>query len=330
MKDRRWNRKGFTLLYSLLLAAFSAYILLDAFVIPRTYANVGDSTAEVADTAKRAESEEEDEGGKTAGHHRSSTHSTNLGKTVTEGSSEESKIASTDAPSITLTEYRVNETTIYVADVAVSDPTDLKTAFANSTYGKNIKAATSEIAAANNAVLAVNGDFYGARNSGYVIRNGVLYRDVSAGNEDLVIYADGSFGIIQEDEITARELLSQGAMQVFSFGPALVVDGEIAVAQGEEVGQAKASNPRTAIGILDTGHYVVVVSDGRTDESAGLDLYELAQFMKDLGVSTAYNLDGGGSSTMVFNGTVVNHPTTGGNRIQERSVSDIVYFGNGT
>jgi len=97
-----------------------------------------------------------------------------------------------------------------------------------------------------------------------------------------------------------------------------------AVTSGEEVGKAMTSNPRTAIGQISDLHYVLVVADGRTDESAGLSLSEIAEFMQGLGVTTAYNLDGGGSSTMVFNGTAINNPTTNGNRIKERSVSDIV------
>ena len=106
-----------------------------------------------------------------------------------------------------------------------------------------------------------------------------------------------------------------------------MADGAIAGSEGEEVGKAKASNPRTAIGIIDDLHYVFVVSDGRTEESEGLSLVQLAEFLSDLGAVTAYNLDGGGSSTMVFNGEVINNPTTNGSRIQERSVSDIVYIG---
>ena len=98
------------------------------------------------------------------------------------------------------------------------------------------------------------------------------------------------------------------------------------MSRSEEVDQAKTSNPRTAIGVISPLHYVFVVSDGRTDESEGLSLYELAQFMQELGVETPYNLDGGGSSTMVFNGTVINQPTSG-KRISERKVSDIVYIG---
>ena len=112
-----------------------------------------------------------------------------------------------------------------------------------------------------------------------------------------------------------------------SFGPALIENGTISVTEEDEVGKAMASNPRTAIGIIDNLHYVFVVSDGRTEESEGLSLLELAEFMYSIGVETAYNLDGGGSSTMYFNGEVVNNPTTSGRSVKERSVSDIVCIG---
>ena len=176
--------------------------------------------------------------------------------------------------------------------------------------------------------MAVNGDYYGARDAGYVIRNGQLLRSDSqdANQEDLVIYQDGSFEIIREGDITTQELLNKGAVQVLSFGPALIENSQVAVDSADEVGKAMASNPRTAIGIIDDKHYVLVVSDGRTNESKGLSLKELADFMKELKVTTAYNLDGGGSSTMYFNGQIINKPTTNGHNIEEREVSDIVYL----
>ena len=287
MKQKR-KKWTFGAVTALALTVFTGYALLDTFVIPRSYGTVP-QTVEVA--------------------------------------AEEVQTAMEDNITVELTEYRENDTTIYAADVWVTDPSQLKTAFANGTYGKNVKDATSDIAKDADAILAVNGDFYGARNSGYVIRNGVLYRSTSSGAEDLVIYEDGSFQIIDEDDVTAEQLLEDGAVQVLSFGPVLVTDGEISVTKNEEVGKAMASNPRTAIGIYEDGHYVFVVSDGRTDESEGLSLYELAEFLQELGVETAYNLDGGGSSTMVYQGEVVNNPTTSGNSVKERSVSDIVYIG---
>ncbi len=227
---------------------------------------------------------------------------------------------------ITYTQYTSNGTTIHVADVQLSSAEYLKTAFAEDTYGKNVTEATSEIAEAHDAILAINGDYYGVQEKGYVIRNGIVYRDQAGESEVLCIYADGSMKIVDPSTVTAQELADQGVWQAFSFGPGLVENGEISVSLDSEVGRAKASNPRTAIGVIDELHYVFVVSDGRTDDSEGLSLYELASFMDQLGVQTAYNLDGGGSSTMVFRNQIINNPT-GGFGDREREVSDIVYIG---
>ena len=232
--------------------------------------------------------------------------------------------------SINITTKVVDNTTVYIADVVLSDADFLKTAFARDTFGTNVTEKTSAQAEAKGAILAVNGDFYGADKKGYVIKNGTIYRDSvrdDAEYDDLVVYEDGSFGIINEKNISAQQLVENGAVQLFAFGPALVENGEVVVGESTEVGKAMASNPRTAIGIIDELHYVFVVADGRSSESEGLSLYELAQVMKDLGCETAYNLDGGGSSTMYFNGQVINKPTTSGRSIKEREVSDIVYIG---
>ena len=292
--------KAGSVLYGLLLIGFTVYVILDAFVIKRSYESV-DKSEEVVN---------------------SETQTLDITQAVIDEDSYE------DAKnSINIEEYRVNNTTIYVADIKLSQAESLKSAFANDTYGKNITAKTSTIAADNDALLAINGDYYSAR-TGYVIRNGVLYSDKSrsASQEDLVIYADGSMEIIKEGEITAGELLDNGALQVMTFGPGLVSDGELIVDEDDEVGRAMASNPRTAIGWIDGLHYVMVVSDGRTSESSGLSLAELAEFMQSLGCKVAYNLDGGGSSTMYYNGEIINNPTTNGNRISERKVSDILYI----
>ena len=280
--------------YVVLAVALSTYVVLDTFVIQKTFAVVSaNAQSMAAQDAKGPNTKAESE------------------------------------TSVDLKTYTYNGTTVYVANVYASDVTSLLSAFANDSYGRNVSATTSDIASDNGALLAINGDCYGMRNQGYVVRNGVLYRSESAGSdqEDLVIYADGTFKIIREGDVSAQELVDDGAWQVLSFGPGLVENGTVAVSEGEEVGRAKASNPRTAIGKVSDGHYVFVVSDGRTDESAGLSLSELATFMtSELGVECAYNLDGGGSSTMVFEGNVVNKPTSSGNSIKEREVTDIVYL----
>ena len=297
------KRYAYASVVGLLLAGSFSYSMLKTFVLAETISTVA-STSTSTNTATASQA------AKTA--------------TVTNSSYKDENI------SINLTETTVNHTQVYVADVTVTSSDYLKTAFAQNAFGTNVTAKTSETATDNNAILAVNGDYYGANSTGYVIRNGVVYRDTvreNSSNGDLAIYKDGSFKIIYEDQISADQLVKDGVVNLLAFGPALVENGEIAVGTNEEVGQAMASNPRTAIGIIDENHYIIVVSDGRTSESKGLSLYQMAEVMKSYGVKTAYNLDGGGSSTLYFNGQVINKPTTGGNKISERAVSDIVYIG---
>ena len=296
------KRYAYASIFGLLLTASFSYSMLKTFVIAETISTVSSTSSSYnAEAASKAV--------ETA--------------TVTDTSYSDDNI------SVTLTEKTVSNTQVYIADVTVSSSEYLKTAFAQNTYGNNVTAKTSETAANNNAILAINGDYYGANTTGYVIRNGVVYRDTvreDSSNGDLAIYKDGSFKIIYEDQVSADQLVKDGVVNLLAFGPSLVENGEIVVDTNSEVGQSMSSNPRTAIGIIDENHYIIIVSDGRTSESQGLSLYEMAEVMKSYGVKTAYNLDGGGSSTMYFNGQVINKPTTNGN-ISERAVSDIVYIG---
>ena len=336
---KKFGKKGLGVLYGVLLFSFSTYAMLDTFVIPHPMQSVEiNAIAETTSTSGIKESVEAAIQSK-LGNNTDTTVETDSTTTASENTDTTVETAisidggtvigqySDSKTSITLKQYREYDSNIYVADVTVSDASDLKTALANNTYGRNVRDTTSDMAENNNAVLAINGDYYGARQSGYVIRNGKLYRDTSGNRDALVIQKNGEFKFVSESETSASELLQDGALQVFSFGPVLLNNGEISVGENDEVGMAMASNPRTAIGYLGNNHYVFVVSDGRTSESAGLSLYELASFMKELGVKDAYNLDGGGSSTMVFKGEIINNPTTSGRSGEERAVSDIVYIG---
>lgn len=336
---KKFGKKGLGVLYGVLLFSFSTYAMLDTFVIPHPMQSVEiNAIAETTSTSGIKESVEAliqsklgNNTDTTVENDSTTTASENTDTTVETATSIDGGTVigqySDSKTSITLKQYREYDSNIYVADVTVSDASDLKTALANNTYGRNITDTTSDMAENNNAVLAINGDYYGARQSGYVIRNGKLYRDTSGNRDALVIQKNSEFKFVSESETSASELLQDGALQAFSFGPVLLNNGEVSVGENDEVGMAMASNPRTAIGYLGNNHYVFVVSDGRTSESAGLSLYELASFMKELGVKDAYNLDGGGSSTMVFKGEIINNPTTSGRSGEERAVSDIVYIG---
>lgn len=301
-----WLRKPYrwAWLFSLLLTASSCWILLKAFVLPDrqvAVATVADNTSATTD-----DSTEE-----------TTTSSESIVATDTSYTS--------DGLKITLTEKRVDETTVYIADIQTADSSHLQTALAENTYGRNIKETTSAMAAENDAVLAINGDYYGFRSTGFVMRNGTLYRDTANGDtQALVIDQDGNFSIVDESTTSAETLTN--AQQILSFGPALIEDSQIVVSTSAEVSQSMTSNPRTAIGQIGENHYVIIVSEGRTSDSEGLTLYQLAEQFEELGATTAYNLDGGGSSTLYFNGKVVNQTVGGSDNSEERGVSDILYF----
>jgi len=290
-KPFRW-----AFVFSVILTGFFAFVLLDAFVIPKPL-----SAVEAAETTVVSKS----------------------ASNFTDTSYQDENIK------ITIETLRKYDSTLYVADIQLADAEYLKTAFAGDTYGRNIKAATSEIAAANDAIFAINADNYGFRDSGYVLRNGVIYRNISVADDDaqaLVIDNGGNFSIIDESETSMESLPADSIWQILSFGPALIENGKIVVDGSSEVDKSMSSNPRTAIGQVSELHYIVIVSDGRTDESAGLTLLEIAEEFAERGCTTAYNLDGGGSSTMVFNDQVINNPTDG-RGYGEREVNDIVYIG---
>ncbi|MCM3783509.1 phosphodiester glycosidase family protein [Neobacillus mesonae] len=223
-----------------------------------------------------------------------------------------------------------DQITYYVADVVLSDSSSLSAAFADDSFGTNITEDTSDIAASKNAIFAINGDYYGFRDDGVIIRNGTVYRDNPV-RDAMALFEDGTMKTYDETETSSSELLEEGVTNTLSFGPILIQDGEItgdfsSVQIDNNFGNRSIqdANPRTAIGMIEPNHYVFVVVDGRAEGySRGMTLNELAQLMSDLGATEAYNLDGGGSSTMYFMGRVVNNPQ---GRNKERGVSDILYI----
>lgn len=228
----------------------------------------------------------------------------------------------------TVTGTEDDRITYFVADLKISDIRELKSCLAHDTYGENINEETSSMAKRCQAVLAVNGDFYGWRSDGIVIRNGQLLRDKPA-REGMVLYQDGRMEVYDETKTSGQKLTDEGAWGTFSFGPQLVqdrkkVDGLDKDYKVDLTGGVQHRNPRTAIGQINSHHFVLVVVDGRqSGYSRGMRMWELADLMQNLGCRTAYNLDGGSSSTMYFKGQIVNYlkPRKG-----ERSVSDCIFI----
>ena len=196
----------------------------------------------------------------------------------------------------------------------------LKTAFANDIYGRGQREYAWDISMEKGAILSVNGDYYGARDDGVVIRNGVVYRSDTF-KDVCILYYDGVMETMPATDFNLDEAIERGAYQAFSFGPALL--DENGVGKEEFDSEIIDPNPRTAIGYFEPGHYCFVVCDGRQDGySEGPTLQELADIFEEMGCKAAYNLDGGESAYMVFRDYVISQPYDGG-----RKASDIVYIG---
>ena len=212
--------------------------------------------------------------------------------------------------------------TYYIADVYVTDVSTIKTAFADDTFGKNIKKSVYDMAEDNNAVFAINGDYYGNSEQSIVIRNGVKYRDTPSETDVLVLFTDGVMRTYLPEEFDIDAVLEQGAWQAWNFGPALL-DGEGNILDTfNTTSYLNSKNPRSAAGYVEPGHYIFATVDGRDKGySSGATLSELAAIMANEGCKYAYNLDGGKSAMMYYNGEIINEPDGGG-----RDISDIIYI----
>lgn len=215
----------------------------------------------------------------------------------------------------------------HVAHVQIADPTQLRTAL-SCEPGDKTKAAPSVIAGAYNAVVAINGDSYLFRSKGYIVRQGqALRKSPSTDLDMLIIDTAGDFHALRQP---TRQSLNEAlkkwdVAQCFAFGPVLVMDGQVQTVYNGYGFSAQDKSPRTAIGQVGPLSYVLVVVDGRLESSRGVTHKQLAEFMGSLGCIVAFNLDGGGSSTLLFGGQVYNSLSEG----SERDISDIIYFATG-
>lgn len=225
---------------------------------------------------------------------------------------------------VDVTKTRYAEADVYVADVLIKHASQLRTGLATDLGSKANKITT--MANQFNAVLAINGDYYSDRTSGLVVRQGDTLREKASTLYDLLLIdANGDFHIVKRDNQDMLDFYFSGELDirnVFSFGPALIIDGEKQAIPEKYSFAPHYKNPRAAIGQLGPLHYACVVVDGRSEDSDGMTLETLADFMATLNCTQAYNLDGGNSATLVLGGMIYNDKSPG----NERSVSDIIYF----
>ncbi len=210
--------------------------------------------------------------------------------------------------------------TYYVADVYVAAIDNFKT---YTPHGQMIYFDTQEaeeMAADSNAILAMSGDFLTYQKNGFLVRNGEAY----AANRNFapicVLYPDGTMETYAAGKYRVDEILSRDPVHVWSFGPALLDESGAPLTKFDVSTAVGYPNPRCGIGYYEPGHYCFVTVDGRQDNhSKGMLLGELAQVFADRGCKVAYNLDGGGTSVMLFDGDRISKQSNG-----QRALGDIL------
>ena len=221
---------------------------------------------------------------------------------------------------ITKVQYgKASSAMYYLADIYLTDVFQFETVLANDHYGRGLRESVKDMGTRSNALLAITGDTYGNQDSGIVIRNGIVHRQEKSDFDVCVLYYDGTMRTFSPGDFSLDQAIADGAYQAWTFGPMLLDD------QGQPIPDERLNtsknirraNPRAGIGYYEPGHYCFVVVDGRTDDASGLTLEQFSQLFADLGCKAAYNMDGGRSAEMYYNGSVLNDPYKGG-----RSVSD--------
>lgn len=211
-----------------------------------------------------------------------------------------------------------------IAWVEIASPTQLRTAIAGKKLTSKTTARVAAMAEKNFAIVALNGDNFvdNTAATSFEYRMGQKLRNKSNKLRDiLIIDENGDFHTFIRSQGLDDFLASEHTIvNAFTFGPALVKEGERLITDKEYKYNPNGREPRSAIGQMDTLSYVMVLAEGR-NESSGVTHQELADFMYSLGCREAYNLDGGGSAAMVYNGEYYNELSS-----SERSLSDILYF----
>jgi exopolysaccharide biosynthesis protein len=218
----------------------------------------------------------------------------------------------------------------YISDISIKDPKAISSGMSDEVDPSKNRATPGDIATKCKAVFSTNGDLFVARKTGVIIRNGKLWRNVPH-EPILAFYSSGDMKVFNPTEKTAQQFLAEGVTNTFAFGPILIRDGVIDHANLKQ-NSLRPPNPRTGIGTVGKNHFISIVVEGRQPGySNGITLDDFAMLFQSLGCQTAYNLDGGQSSAVMFMGTPLNSHANDMNGTKwntYRHVSEVLIFGN--
>jgi len=216
-----------------------------------------------------------------------------------------------------------------IAWIKVASPTQLRTAIAGAP-NEIVAEKPGRMARRVNAIVAINGDFYVQRKDGLIYRQGQAFRYAINPEKDVLVIDDlGDLHVFLNGESMTAELLAfmqsgRTIVNAFTFGPAIVKDGQALPIPDTYLTRfdSNVRAPRTVIAQTGPLEYVFVEAEGRVQHSKGVTTDQMGEFMVTLGVQTAYCMDGGNSSIMLFNGKYydANYAES------EREQSDIIYI----
>ena len=230
-----------------------------------------------------------------------------------------------DSLDVRVETFRRYDTTVMAVYVRLSDPSQLRTAMAAKPPSQKTMVVSS-MAKKNNAVLAINGDYFSFHQNGIVVRGGKMWRNRPDGKRDILMIDDnGDFTILPQCRKEDYERYTGTVMHAFCFGPGLVVNGQALTSlEHADVGNAPAkATQRIALGQTGPLEYLIIATEGPENKgSVGFTILQMAELCQEMGCINAYNLDGGSSSSVVLGGKKINALSTG----KIRPVGDCIYF----
>ncbi|MDO5143332.1 MAG: phosphodiester glycosidase family protein [bacterium] len=219
---------------------------------------------------------------------------------------------------------RVDDCDWWRADIRIADPSQLRTISAGGFDTSKVMQGT-QLAKRVNAVLAIDGDYYWYTGKGYIVRQGVEYLNILDGKRDVLLIDDwGDFHVIKNAraEDVSMVIGRRKVVNAFFFGPALVMDGQEQSVSGNIDMVPDEKRQRMAICQVGDLHYMAICCAPPARGSKGMTLQRFARLCAEQGVQTAYNMDGGDSTMLIFNGEKLNDITSN----STREISDIIYF----
>lgn len=221
----------------------------------------------------------------------------------------------------------INNSACSFVEVKIAHGSQLRRALSDNTYGSSVYMYPTQMAQNANAVVAINGDFYGHRSCGITIYQRQLYRFNPRTLESCFFTASGDMIFTHVGELNTEEEVKKFVQDnditfSVSFGPILVENGEKKTTNTYLVGEVDIHYSRAAIGQVDKLHYLLMSINEEGVYKNRVTINQAADLIYAKGVPNAYALDGGQTATIVMNGETFNRPDWG----NERIMTDIIYF----